>query len=105
VRSPSEDELEAAHVRPEDFERFLGGAVRQKGGCAHCNNTGFRGRIGVYQLLPMSETVARLAARGAAHDEIAAVAAEAGMRSLWDDGLDKVAAGTTTFEELARVVV
>ncbi len=103
--TPSEEELEAAHVRPEDFERFLGGSVRKKHGCAHCNDTGFKGRTGVYQLLPMSETVARLAARGAAHDEIAAVAAESGMRSLWDDGLDKVAAGITTFEELARVVV
>ncbi|HXH98040.1 MAG TPA: GspE/PulE family protein [Gaiellaceae bacterium] len=102
---PSDEELEAAHVRPDDFERFRGGSVKQKAGCGRCNNTGFKGRIGIYQLLPMSETVARLAARGAAHDEIAAVAAEAGMRSLWDDGLDKVAEGVTTFEELARVVV
>jgi type IV pilus assembly protein PilB len=103
--TPTEDELEAAHVPSERYERFLDGAVKQKVGCSYCNNTGFKGRIGVYQLLPMRESVARLAARGAPHDEIAAVAAEAGMRSLWDDGLDKVAAGVTTFEELARVVV
>jgi type IV pilus assembly protein PilB len=102
---PSDEELEAAHVRHEDFDRFRGGSVKRKAGCARCNNTGFKGRIGVYQLLPMSENVARLAARGAPHDEIAAVAAESGMRSLWDDGLDKVAEGVTTFEELARVVV
>jgi type IV pilus assembly protein PilB len=103
--SPTRDELEAAHVPPERHVRFFEGAVRQKVGCSHCNNTGFKGRIGVYQLLPMSEAVARLAARGAPHDEIASVAAEAGMRTLWEDGLDKVAAGVTTFEELARVVV
>jgi type IV pilus assembly protein PilB len=103
--TPTQEELEAAHVPPEEHERFLAGAVKRKGGCSHCNNTGFKGRIGVYQLLPMSEAVARLAARGAPHDEIANVAAEAGMRTLWDDGLDKVATGVTTFEELARVVV
>jgi type IV pilus assembly protein PilB len=103
--TPSDEELEAAHVHHEDFDRFRSGAVKRKVGCPRCNNSGFKGRIGVYQLLPMNEAVARLAARGAPHDEIAAVAGEAGMRTLWDDGLDKVAAGITTFEELARVVV
>jgi type IV pilus assembly protein PilB len=103
--TPSDEELEAAHVRHEDFDRFRSGSAKRKVGCGRCNNTGFKGRIGVYQLLPMTESIARLAARGAPHDEIAAVAAESGMRTLWDDGLDKVAAGITTFEELARVVV
>jgi len=53
----------------------------------------------------MSDTLSRLASRGATHDEIDAAATAEGMRRLWDDGLEKVAAGVTTFEELARVVV
>jgi type IV pilus assembly protein PilB len=101
--SPSREQLEAARVPEHELDRFHN--ARQKAGCNRCNNTGFKGRIGVYQLLPMTEAVARLAARGATHDEIAGVAREQGMRSLWEDGLEKVAAGVTTFEELARVVV
>jgi type IV pilus assembly protein PilB len=102
---PTEEELAARRVPPEQFERFMGGQLRRKVGCNRCGNTGFRGRVGIFQFLPMSESVARLAVKGAAHDEIAAAAYEQGMRTLWDDGLEKVAAGVTTFEELARVVV
>jgi type IV pilus assembly protein PilB len=103
--TPTEEELLAARVRPDDIDRFLKAPVKRKAGCGRCGNTGFKGRIGIYQFLPMTEAVARLAARGASHDEIAAAAAAEGMRTLWDDGLDKIAAGITTFEELARVVV
>jgi type IV pilus assembly protein PilB len=102
---PTEEELAARRVPPEQFERFMGGQLRRKVGCIRCGNPGFRGRVGIFQFLPMSESVARLAVKGAAHDEIAAAAYEQGMRTLWDDGLEKVAAGVTTFEELARVVV
>jgi len=102
---PSEEELVAARVAPEDMDRFLAGTFRRKVGCARCNNSGYRGRIGLFQFLRMTEDVSRLAARGATHDEIDAAAAAAGMRTLWADGLEKVAAGITTVEELARVVV
>ena len=102
---PSEEELIARRVPPEQFERFMGGKLRRKVGCNRCGNTGFRGRVGIFQFLPMTESVARLAVKGASHDEIAAEAAAQGMRTLWDDGLEKVAAGVTTFDELARVVV
>ena len=52
----------------------------------------------------MSEALASLAARRASKDEIDRAAAAEGMRTLWADGLAKVAAGLTTVEELARVV-
>jgi type IV pilus assembly protein PilB len=102
---PTEEELVGRRVPPEKFERFMAGQLRRKVGCNRCNNTGYRGRVGIFQFLPMSESVARLAVKGASHDEIAAEAYEQGMRTLWDDGLEKVAAGRTTFDELARVVV
>jgi type IV pilus assembly protein PilB len=102
---PSEEELLGARVPKDQLDTFRSGAAKRKVGCTRCGNTGYKGRIGVFQFLPMSESVARLAAKGASHDEIAAAAAESGMRTLWDDGLEKVARGVTTFEELARVVV
>jgi type IV pilus assembly protein PilB len=102
---PTEEELVAARVRPEDLHRFLSAPLKRKVGCARCGNSGYKGRIGVFQFLPMTEAVARLASRGATHDEIHTAASAEGMRTLWDDGLDKAVAGTTTLEELARVVV
>jgi type IV pilus assembly protein PilB len=101
----TEEELLAARVRPEDMDRFLAAELKHKVGCARCGNSGYKGRLGVFQFLPMTEAVARLASRGASHDELDAAARAEGMRSLWDDGLEKVAAGLTTFEELGRVVV
>jgi type II secretory ATPase GspE/PulE/Tfp pilus assembly ATPase PilB-like protein len=73
-------------------------------GCPRCNRTGYKGRIGVFQLLVMNDELESLAASNAPREEIERVAREEGMRSLWDDGLAKVAAGLTSLEELARVV-
>ncbi len=82
----------------------LAGAVfRRRRGCARCGSTGYRGRVGVFQLLAMSEQP-RAARRveGAARGDRARRRRE-GMRTMWDDGVAKVAAGTTSVEELARV--
>jgi type II secretory ATPase GspE/PulE/Tfp pilus assembly ATPase PilB-like protein len=76
----------------------------RKKGCPRCNHTGYRGRIGVFQFLRMSEEIAALAVQHASRDEIARVAAENGMRSMWDDGVEKVASGLTSIEELARIL-
>ena len=59
--------------------------------------------MGVFQLLPMSERLEQLAASKAPREEIERAAAEEGMRTMWDDGVAKVAAGITSVEELARV--
>jgi type IV pilus assembly protein PilB len=74
------------------------------GSCEHCTR-GYRGRVGVFQLLPMTDEVRRLVARDATATEIEAAGVEAGMRSLWDDGLAKVAAGVTTIDELRRILI
>ena len=81
-----------------------GSVFYRKKGCPRCNHTGYRGRIGLYQLLTMSEEIAALAVRHASRDEIARSAMEGGMRTMWDDGLEKVASGLTSVEELARVL-
>ncbi len=102
--SPSVDDLIRAHVAPEVAAMQDGVVFYRKRGCPRCNQTGYRGRIGVFQLLTMSEELASLAAAKASRDEIERAAFNTGMRSLWDDGLAKVAAGLTSVEELARVV-
>jgi general secretion pathway protein E len=72
-------------------------------GCTRCRNTGFFGRTGIYELLLLDEAIrARLAERPSAR-ELAALACAAGMRSLREDGLRLVQAGTTTLEEVLRV--
>jgi type IV pilus assembly protein PilB len=102
---PSVDEMIAARVSPEVAAASDGMAFYRKRGCPRCNQTGYRGRVGIYQLLEMTEDLASLAAKHASREEIDRAAMETGMRTLWDDGLAKVAAGLTSIEELARVTV
>ena len=78
-------------------------AFRRRRGCARCGQTGYRGRVGVFQLLSMSERLEQLAAEKAPREEIERAAVEEGMRTMWEDGVGKVAAGITSVEELARV--
>jgi type IV pilus assembly protein PilB len=102
--SPSSDELLAAHVSPDVAASLDGMALYRKRGCPRCNQSGYRGRIGVYQLLEMNETIEELAAKKASREEIERAAIGSGMRTMWDDGISKVASGLTSLEELARVV-
>jgi type IV pilus assembly protein PilB len=103
--TPSIDELIKARVSPEVAAATDGMALYRKRGCPRCGQTGYRGRIGIYQLLSMSESLQVLAASKATREEIERAAISDGMRTLWDDGLAKVAAGLTSIEELARVTV
>ena len=80
-------------------------AFYRKRGCPRCNQTGYKGRIGIFQLLAMSEQLESLAVQKASREEIERAAMSEGMRTLWDDGIRKVAAGLTSIEELARVSV
>jgi type IV pilus assembly protein PilB len=101
--SPSVDDLIKARVSPEVAAAADGVVFYRKKGCPRCGQTGYKGRIGVFQLLIMSEQLESLAAQKASREELERAAIEEGMRTLWDDGLAKVAAGLTSIEELARV--
>jgi type IV pilus assembly protein PilB len=103
--TPSVDELIKARVSPEVAAMTDGMALYRKRGCPRCNQSGYRGRIGIYQLMTMNEELETMAASKASREEIERVAIASGMRTLWDDGLAKVAAGLTSVEELARVTV
>ena len=65
--------------------------------------TGFKGRIGLYEVMPVTDEIRSLAVARASADAIAEEAARAGMRRLRDEGFEKVRAGLTSFAELARV--
>jgi type IV pilus assembly protein PilB len=102
--SPSSEELQQARISPESAAAADGAVFYRKRGCPRCAHTGYRGRVGIFQLLRMNEELEWLAAKKASREELERAAMTNGMRSLWADGLEKVMAGLTSLEELARVV-
>ena len=72
-------------------------------GCARCNNSGYRGRVGIYSVMTLSERLKEMTIARAAEPEIAAVAREEGMLTLREDGVVKVRSGVTSLEEVLRV--
>jgi type IV pilus assembly protein PilB len=73
-------------------------------GCVRCGGIGYRGRIGIYEVMPLSPELRSLILRKASGDEIAAAAVAAGMRRMREDGLEKVRQGITSVPEVLRVV-
>ena len=74
-------------------------------GCPACNNTGFKGRIGIFEVLQVTENIEILVARNAPHVEIAEMARSEGMKTLREDGFIKVRQGITSLEEVLRVIM
>ena len=72
-------------------------------GCPRCNQSGYRGRVGVFSVMELSEQIKEMAVAHASEAEIAATAREEGMLTLREDGLTKVRAGQTSLEEIVRV--
>jgi type IV pilus assembly protein PilB len=72
-------------------------------GCVRCGGMGYRGRIGVFEVMVMSEEIRSLTLQRASADQVAQVAVREGMRRLREDGLDKVKSGLTSMAEIARV--
>jgi type IV pilus assembly protein PilB len=73
-------------------------------GCEACNNIGYRGRLGLFEIMPMDDEVRTLIVKHAPADEIKRAAVGLGMRTLQQDGVAKVVAGITSLEEMLRVV-
>jgi len=97
---PLESQFEAAGVTPQMLET----AMFMKGrGCATCQKSGYKGRLGIFELMVMSSRIRELAFQGAATQDIRRAAVANGMRLMFDDGVQKVLKGTTTFEEVFRV--
>jgi type IV pilus assembly protein PilB len=72
-------------------------------GCPRCGGTGYKGRVGLYEVMTLTEEIRKLAITRAGSDDISAVAVRNGMRRLREDGLEKVKLGRTSIAEVARV--
>jgi general secretion pathway protein E len=77
--------------------------VFAKQGCDACNGTGYNGRVGIFEMMPMSDQLRRLTVARASASEINQIARTNGMITMQEDGLAKVITGITTFDEVRRV--
>jgi len=73
-------------------------------GCGRCNDIGYRGRMGIHEVMSMSEEIERACVEHASGDVIGRIAVAQGMKTLRDDGFEKVRMGLTSIEELMRVI-
>lgn len=72
-------------------------------GCSHCGNSGYRGRLGVFELMTMNSRIRELAFQGASTQELRKEAIKLGMTTLYDDAILKTCKGITTIDEVFRV--
>ena len=97
---PLDTQLESAGVTPE----MLRGATLMKGrGCAHCQKSGYKGRLGIFELMVMTSRIRELAFQGAPTQDIRRAAVAQGMRVMFEDGVQKALKGLTTLDEVFRV--
>ena len=95
--TPGAEQLRLLGMGPGD------GSFRVGAGCAACGGSGVRGRVGVYEMLRMTARVRRLVEADAGAAEIREAAGAEGMRSLWDDGVDKARRGLVPLSELRKL--
>ncbi|WP_422931313.1 GspE/PulE family protein [Singulisphaera sp. PoT] len=92
--------LQGLGLRPEIAKKanFMKGK-----GCSNCNKTGYRGRMGIYELLGMTTQIREMTFKGDSTQNIRRVARKQGMRTLFEDGMIKALKGLTTIEEVLRI--
>jgi len=95
--------VEAQVMRDNGFDVDGDVEVCKPGGCDRCNQTGYRGRLGIFEILQMDEEIRSLVLRRASADEVASAAVGKGMVRLREDGLRKIRLGLTSPEEVLRV--
>jgi len=97
---PPDFELEAMNLTREDLKKAN---LRKGAGCSACKNTGYRGRIGIFELMTVNDDIQKLVYKCVPATEIRKVARQYGMRTLREDGMLKVASGVSTFDEVMRI--
>ena len=98
--NPQKVYLQSIGVRPE---QFANAAIFKAAGCEKCFQTGYRGRIGIFEIMRMSEELRGLILQTFDSNRIKALAVKEKMTTLRQDGIRKVLEGTTTIEEVLRV--
>lgn len=106
-REPQRLTRVALTERGFDFDELRVKTIYAKhdGGCEDCHGTGYRGRIGVFEIMPMDDELERLFLSEAPSEALRTAALAAGMKTLRTDALEKVADGLTSLDEIARVVL
>ncbi|MBE0447751.1 MAG: Flp pilus assembly complex ATPase component TadA [Actinobacteria bacterium] len=99
---PTKEELEEAGYRIDGTEPDI---LYRSRGCKLCMHTGYQGRIGIYEIMMISESIERLLIDRATTEEVAKAALAEGMKTLRQDGLEKVRMGLTSIEEVVRVTM
>ena len=99
---PSEEELKLVGL---SRKRLNGKKLHQAKGCRECRNTGYLGRTGIFELIPMTRKVRALIYDNANEDEIRSCAMKEGMVSMRESGLRKILDGTTTIQEVLRITM
>jgi general secretion pathway protein E len=100
------NECKEAYTVEKDMKETLGlttDTVYRGKGCELCSHTGYRGRIGIFELLPVNDTIRELIMKGATVRELKEKAVSLGMRTLRQDGIEKVVKGFTSVDEVLRV--
>jgi type IV pilus assembly protein PilB len=90
-------------LRDHGFQAHYDIEAYEPVGCTRCGGMGYRGRVGLYEVMTMSDEIRGLTLQRAAAEQIAMVAVREGMRRMREDGLEKVKSGVTTMPEIARV--
>jgi general secretion pathway protein E len=98
--APTQEESAVLRIPMEKLQPYK---FKRGKGCLHCRETGYTGRVGIFEVLPMSEKIRRLVTSQAASIEIFKAAREEGMRTLREAAVEKVFRGITTTTEMVRV--
>ncbi len=100
--TPSVDALQRIGFPVNGSERII---LYKPKGCPKCNDTGYKGRVGIYEVMSFGEALEDLCVKRATVEEIKHVAIAEGMKTLRQDGYEKVKLGVTSLEEIMRVIV
>ncbi len=108
VHCKVESKRDSASIAEIGGEEYLEGVTfyaPSPKGCEKCSGTGYRGRLGLYELMVVDEEIERMVVDRASSEEITRLAITKGMKTLRDDGFAKIAKGLTSVEEVLRVTI
>jgi type II secretory ATPase GspE/PulE/Tfp pilus assembly ATPase PilB-like protein len=89
---------------PGALKRKIPTTLYQGTGCKFCGGSGYRGQIGIFEILNVEAKMRDLIIRRASIDDLKKAAIAGGMKTMFEDGLEKAEAGVTTIDEVLRVV-
>jgi general secretion pathway protein E len=97
---PTQDELNILNIKKSDLQN---GIIYKAVGCKECGGTGYKGRSGIYELLPIDDDIRNVMVKNVDSSTLRKHAMARGMKTLREDGAEKVAKGVTTIEEVLKV--